>query len=527
MESTPALKRSTTFTAVAATVALALLAAPVGAGAARIITGGTTPPGTSGTGTHSGGQSPGTSPGPSKRPTPTKPTAPPQPAVAITGRAVCAGELLLHQATRSLYARLAAAAGTGAEERPSGGFPALVGRAHREQLAERTPALLQAGPRGDGARQRTLGRDRGGVGPGPPVEHVRADQGGDPRAAPARAEAPAGARTGAGEHHRDHRGRHGVRGPGAVDLVLERLRRGLRGGDRSAGARGGRHDAVRQELGRLDQLLEPVQQTAGGRSARTGPARVRVAVRVRVEPRGRGGTGRAGGGRRGGLPGDRRGGPVRRAVRGGADVHHDAARARRARVPGGAGVVPVRLLPPVVPLLGLPGPGRGAVQRAADVLARHRHVGGERVREHVRTEPRVRPPDPAARPNLRGGELHGSRGVPLAGRRVRGGGRVVLGLAGNHRGGVDGAGGPAEHDPHRAPAGADLTAAARRRALRPGALAAGAPRERVPGPADDGDLRSADGGEPQAGPDRSRPPRNGGNGRGYVGVRAGNSRRSP
>jgi hypothetical protein len=81
MESTPANKRSR-FTAVAAAVSL-LLAAPVGAVAAQI-TGGTTPPGGSGTGTHSGGQAPGTSPGPSKRPTPTTTRPPPQPAVAIT-----------------------------------------------------------------------------------------------------------------------------------------------------------------------------------------------------------------------------------------------------------------------------------------------------------------------------------------------------------------------------------------------------------------------------------------------------------
>jgi hypothetical protein len=87
MESTPANKRSR-FTAVAAALAL-LLVAPAGAAAAQI-TGGTTPPGTTGTGTQSGGQSPGTStgkskqPAPTKKPAPKKTKAPPQPAVKIT-----------------------------------------------------------------------------------------------------------------------------------------------------------------------------------------------------------------------------------------------------------------------------------------------------------------------------------------------------------------------------------------------------------------------------------------------------------
>jgi Putative peptidoglycan binding domain len=93
MESTPANKRSTTFTAVAAALAL-LLAVPTG-GVAAEISGGTAPPGTSGTsgkGTQSGGKAPGTATGKSKQPTPTTPKKPaskktkppPQPAVAIT-----------------------------------------------------------------------------------------------------------------------------------------------------------------------------------------------------------------------------------------------------------------------------------------------------------------------------------------------------------------------------------------------------------------------------------------------------------
>ena len=66
------------------------------------------------------------------------------------------------------------------------------------------------------------------------------------------------------------------------------------------------------------------------------------------------------------------------------------------------------------------------------------------------------------------------------------------------------AGGAAEHDPHGPPAGADLAAAQRRHQERSGAVAAGAPRDRRPGPADDGHLRSDDEGQPRAVPDRAR-----------------------
>lgn len=101
MESAPANKRSRC-TAVAAAIAL-LLVAPAGA-VANQISGGTASPGTSGTGTQSGGKSPGTSgtgtqsggkspgttTGKAKPPAPKKPATrktktPPQPAVTITG----------------------------------------------------------------------------------------------------------------------------------------------------------------------------------------------------------------------------------------------------------------------------------------------------------------------------------------------------------------------------------------------------------------------------------------------------------
>jgi hypothetical protein len=83
MESTSAHKRSR-FTAVAAALAL-LLAAPSGAAASQV-SGGTSPPETSGTGSPSGGKAPGAATGKSKQPATKKPKTkpPPQPAVAIS-----------------------------------------------------------------------------------------------------------------------------------------------------------------------------------------------------------------------------------------------------------------------------------------------------------------------------------------------------------------------------------------------------------------------------------------------------------
>ena len=64
------------------------------------------------------------------------------------------------------------------------------------------------------------------------------------------------------------------------------------------------------------------------------------------EPGRRGRTRSAGGGGRGRMPGDRRGVAVRRPLRGGADVHRNAAREDRRQLSAGAGVVPLRELPP-------------------------------------------------------------------------------------------------------------------------------------------------------------------------------------
>ena len=46
------------------------------------------------------------------------------------------------------------------------------------------------------------------------------------------------------------------------------------------------------------------------------------------------------------LPGDRRRGPVRRPLRGRADLHQRSAREDRPRLPARAGLLPLRLLPP-------------------------------------------------------------------------------------------------------------------------------------------------------------------------------------
>ena len=73
------------------------------------------------------------------------------------------------------------------------------------------------------------------------------------------------------------------------------------------------------------------------------------------------------------LPGDRRRVPVPVALHRRADLHDAAAQAGRQELSGRAGRLPLRRLPPELPLLGVPGPGRRPVQPAADVLGRHRH----------------------------------------------------------------------------------------------------------------------------------------------------------
>ena len=92
---------------------------------------------------------------------------------------------------------------------------------------------------------------------------------------------------------------------------------------------------------------------------------------------------------------------------------------------------------PIVPLLGVPRPRRGAVQRAADVLARHRRVGGHGVRQHLHRQPHLRASDLPAGPDLRRRVELRTSALPRGGRRLRRHGLVLLGLAGNQLERVD------------------------------------------------------------------------------------------
>ena len=80
-------------------------------------------------------------------------------------------------------------------------------------------------------------------------------------------------------------------------------------------------------------------------------------------------------------------------------------RALRARIgadlPGLARRLPLRRLPPVLPLLGLLRAGRRPVQPAADVLEDDRHLGADRLRAHLPLQPHLGPPDLPDRPDLR------------------------------------------------------------------------------------------------------------------------------
>ena len=77
-----------------------------------------------------------------------------------------------------------------------------------------------------------------------------------------------------------------------------------------------------------------------------------------------------------------------------------AAQPGRARLPDRARGLPLRRLPPGLPLLGLPRPGRRPVQPAAALLEDDRRPGRRRLRPHLRLQPRLRAADPAAGPGL-------------------------------------------------------------------------------------------------------------------------------
>ena len=208
---------------------------------------------------------------------------------------------------------------------------------HRPHLALRASAPHDPGPGVDRPQQGPLGAHHGAAQPRAPHELLRADLGGALRPAPAAAAkvAPAPVAGAAGGS--------GVRRPGHVDLVPEPVRRRQPRLDRRPGARGRREHVVRQELRRVEQLLESVQPRNGGRATRERPEGVRLAVRLRDEPRRRGEPRRESGRGRRGLPGDRRRGPVRRSLRLGRDLYRRPARRDRARLPPRPRVLPVRL----------------------------------------------------------------------------------------------------------------------------------------------------------------------------------------
>ena len=232
-----------------------------------------------------------------------------------------------------------------------------------------------------------------------------------------------------------------VQGQRHVDLGALALRRRRRGGDRRTRPRGRGHDRVRQELGRRREPLGAVQPRAGRRPARQRPARLRVAVRLRQRPAGRGQPGRRRDRRRRRLPRDRRRIAVQGQVRGGAAVHRRAAGDGRPGLPDRPHLVPVRRLPRDAPVLGLPRPGRRAGQPAAGLLEGHRRHRRRRLGPHAGPEPHLRHRDRPARPDLRQHAARGHRPLPRAVGGLRQRRAVVVVVAAHDRARLGRAGG--------------------------------------------------------------------------------------
>ena len=101
--------------------------------------------------------------------------------------------------------------------------------------------------------------------------------------------------------------------------------------------------------------------------------------------------------------------------------------------PARARLLPLRQLPPVLPLLGLPRPGRRPVQRAADVLEGHRpSVDTVYANTYIANRIYGRPIFPLGQTY---GGVSSSRtaALPRGGRRLRRHRALLLGLAGNAR----------------------------------------------------------------------------------------------
>ena len=300
--------------------------------------------------------------------------------------------------------------------------------------------------------ERPLGAHHGAAQPRPPLELLRADLRRPPRAAPA-ASQPDARRAG-------RRGADAARrfdGQGMWIWYVSQSNGGNVAAIVAQAHAAGVSTVFVKSSDGSSNYWSQFSAAAGRRTARQRPEGVRVAVRLRHQPRRRGEPRRAGGRQRRRLPGDRRRGRVRRATTRAAQTYIADLRAKIGPAyPLGAGLVPVRLLPPVLPLLGVPRAERRAVQRAADVLEGHRHLGRHGLREHLHRQPHLRPPDlPArARPTAASSSADLLRfreeAVDYGATR-----HLVLGLAGDARQRLEHAGGAADaaderHAEHRA-----------------------------------------------------------------------------
>src|SRR5205807_971913 len=158
-------------------------------------------------------------------------------------------------------------------------------------------------------------------------------------------------------------------------------------------------------------------------------------------------------------------------------VHAPAAPAARRHVSDRGGAVPLRRLPPRLPLLGVPGAGWRAGRPAADVLVLDRHQPGRQLRPHLHLEPPVRAADLPAGRELGAHAAGPDPSLPAAGPGLPRGRRELVGVDADRRGRLArplaAAGGP-----DRLPAGAELPAAGAALAWRSGGVGPGAPVER-------------------------------------------------
>ncbi len=265
------------------------------------------------------------------------------------------------------------------------------------------------------------------------------------------------------------------------------------------------HHGHGQGRRRLERLVA-VQPLARLHAPRRRHPRVRVAVRVRQLPGRRGADRRRRGPCRRGLPDDRRRGRVPGQVRRRPDLHERPPLPGRRELPGGAGELPLRRLPPVAPLLRLPRSRRRPVQHPADVLEGHRHERGRRVRPHLRVQPRLRSLDRAPRPGLQQPAEPADHPLPGDVPHLRLRRRELVGLAGGH-GRQLARPHPADRLDRRIPGHHRDPGAEEGLDRRPRRLGPGAPRHRRLHDARRRRLRRADAVRGPGVPDRARPER--------------------